>query len=87
MRISTNSSQNQAKLRKTNLLKLKTKLLTRYAKAETRNRGAQQSHRKTNLAKLRKTKLLKQKRNLLTSYAKTRGHGTGDLNKIIAKPI
>ena len=68
-----------AKLRKTKLLTQKRRLLTRYAKKGTRNRGSQQNHRKTNLAKLRKTKLLTQKRD--------GGHGTEDLNKIIAKPV
>ena len=43
---------------------------TLHNNAGTRNRGSQQSHRKTNLAKLRKAKLLTQKRRLLTRYAK-----------------
>ena len=71
-RISTKSSQtNLAKLRKTKLLTQKRRLLTRYAKTGTRNRGSQQNHRETNLAKLRKTKLLTQKKRLLTRYANT----------------
>ena len=65
-------------MRKTKLLTQKRRHLTRYAKAETRNRGSQQSHRKPNLAKLRKTKLLTQKRRHLTRYAKagTRNRGS-----------
>ena len=58
-------------MRKTKLLTQKRRLLTRYRKTGTRNRGFQQNYRKTNLAKLRKTKLLTKKKRLLTRYAKT----------------
>ena len=43
-------------MRKTKLLTQKRRLLTRYAKTGTRNRGSQQNHRNTNLAKLKKNK-------------------------------
>ena len=71
-RISTKSSQNQSsKVEKNKTTDTEGRLLTRYAKTGTRNRGSQQNHRKTNLAKLRNPKLVTQKRRLLTRYAKT----------------